>query len=100
MKVEPYNFVSALNCVVAQRLVRMICPRCKTEGRYTAKQLEESGIDPKKWGNHVFYEGKGCIDCNGTGYMGRMAVAEILDMSDRSRGRILDRQAAAEIQST
>jgi type II secretory ATPase GspE/PulE/Tfp pilus assembly ATPase PilB-like protein len=97
MKVEPYNFVSALNCVVAQRLVRMICPRCRTEVRYTAKQLEESGIDPKKWADHVFYEGKGCIDCNGTGYMGRMAIAEILDMSDRIRELILDRKSAAEI---
>ena len=97
MKVEPYNFVSALNCVVAQRLVRMICPRCKVDVRYTAKQLEESGIDPKKWTNHVFYEGKGCIDCNGTGYMGRMAIAEILDMSDRIRELILDRKSAAEI---
>src|SRR2546422_4896206 len=97
MKVEPYNFVSALNCVVAQRLVRMICPRCKADVRYTGKQLEESGIDPKKWTNHVFYEGKGCIDCNGTGYMGRMAIAEILDMSDRIRELILDRKSAAEI---
>jgi type IV pilus assembly protein PilB len=97
MKVEPYNFVSALNCVVAQRLVRMICPRCRVDVRYTAKQLEESGIDPKKWANHVFHEGKGCIDCNGTGYMGRMAIAEILDMSDRIRELILDRKSAAEI---
>src|SRR5213594_3732390 len=97
MKVEPYNFVSALNCVVAQRLVRMICPRCKVDVRYTAKQLEESAIDPKKWTNHVFYEGKGCIDCNGTGYKGRMAIAEILDMSDRIRELILDRRSAAEI---
>jgi len=97
MKVEPYNFVSALNCVVAQRLVRMICPRCRVEVSYTAKQLEESGIDPKKWADHVFYEGKGCVDCNGTGYMGRMAIAEILDMSDRIRELILDRKSAAEI---
>jgi type IV pilus assembly protein PilB len=97
MKVEPYNFVSALNCVVAQRLVRMICPRCRVDVRYTAKQLEESAIDPKKWTDHVFHEGKGCIDCNGTGYMGRMAIAEILDMSDRIRELILDRKSAAEI---
>jgi type IV pilus assembly protein PilB len=96
MKVEPYNFVSALNCVVAQRLVRIICPRCKTPVRYTAEVLKESGIDPKKE-SHTFYEGKGCIECNGTGYMGRMAIAEILDMSDRIRDLILDRKSAAEI---
>src|SRR5437899_475640 len=97
MGVEPYNFVSALNCIMAQRLVRVICPNCRVEVKYTAKQLEESGIEPKKWADHVFYEGKGCADCNGTGYMGRMAIAEILDMSDRIRELILDRKSAAEI---
>ncbi len=97
MKVEPYNFVSALNCVVAQRLVRVICPRCKVPVRYPAQVLQESGIDPKKYAAHDFYEGRGCIDCNGTGYMGRMAIAEILDMSDRIRELILDRKSAAEI---
>src|SRR5262244_845924 len=97
MKVEPYNFVSALNCVVAQRLVRVICPKCKVEVRFTAKQLEESGIDGKKWDDHVFYEGKGCIDCNGTGYMGRMAIAELLDLSDNVRELILSRRSSAEI---
>jgi len=96
MKVEPYNFVSALNCVVAQRLVRMICPKCKYAVRYTAEVLKESGIDPKH-AAQTFYEGKGCVDCNGTGYMGRMAIAEILDMSDRIRELILDRKSAAEI---
>ncbi len=96
MKVEPYNFVSALNCVVAQRLVRMICPKCKVAVRYTAEVLKESGIDPKH-AAQTFYEGKGCVDCNGTGYMGRMAIAEILDMSDRIRELILDRKSAAEI---
>jgi type IV pilus assembly protein PilB len=97
MKVEPYNFVSALNCVVAQRLVRIICPKCKTPVRYTAAVLDESGIDGKKHAGRDFYEGRGCIDCNGTGYMGRMAIAEILDMSDRIRELILDRKSAAEI---
>src|SRR6267142_1174012 len=96
MKVEPYNFVSALNCVVAQRLVRIICPKCRHAVRYTAEELKESGIDPKH-ADQAFYEGKGCGDCNGTGYMGRMAIAEILDMSDRIRELILDRKSAAEI---
>jgi type II secretory ATPase GspE/PulE/Tfp pilus assembly ATPase PilB-like protein len=96
MKVEPYNFVSALNCVVAQRLVRMICPKCRNVVRYTPEQLKDSGIDPKH-ASQEFAEGKGCIDCNGTGFMGRMAIAEILDMSDRIRELILDRRSAAEI---
>jgi len=96
MKVEPYNFVSALNCVVAQRLVRIICPKCRTAVRHTAQQLKDSGLDAKLVA-HTFYEGRGCIDCNGTGYMGRMAIAEILDMSDRIRELILARRSAAEI---
>jgi type IV pilus assembly protein PilB len=97
MKVEPYNFVSALNCVVAQRLVRVICPRCKIEVRPTAQLLEESGLDPVKYARQVFHEGRGCIDCNGTGYKGRLAIAEILDMSDRIRELILEHKSAAEI---
>jgi type IV pilus assembly protein PilB len=96
MKVEPYNFVSALNCVVAQRLVRIICPKCRHAVRYSGETLKESGIDPVH-AEKTFYEGRGCIDCNGTGYMGRMAIAEILDMSDRIRQLILDRRSAAEI---
>src|SRR3989442_2864812 len=83
MKVEPYNFVSALNCVVAQRLVRNICPRCKVEANHTAKQLEESGIDAKKHADPVFYEGKGCLDCNGTGYMRRMPIPAVLGIDNR-----------------
>jgi type IV pilus assembly protein PilB len=96
MKVEPYNFVSALNCVVAQRLVRIICPKCKQPVRHSGEALRDSGIDARH-AEQTFYEGKGCVDCNGTGYMGRMAIAEILDMSDRIRELILDRKSAAEI---
>ena len=97
MKVEPYNFVSALNCIVAQRLLRVVCPKCRARVRYTNQQLEESGLDPVQYKNRVFYEGKGCVDCNGTGYKGRLAIPEILDMSDRIRDLILTRQSAAEI---
>jgi type IV pilus assembly protein PilB len=97
MKVEPYNFVSALNCVVAQRLVRLICDKCRQVVVYTPQQFEESGIDGSKYADQVFYEGRGCIDCNGTGYKGRLAIAEILDMSDQIRQLILDRRSAAEI---
>ena len=81
---------------MAQRLVRIICPKCRHAVRYTAETLKDSGIDPKH-AEQTFYEGRGCIDCNGTGYMGRMAIAEILDMSDRIRQLILDRRSAAEI---
>ena len=97
MKVELYNFVSALNCVLAQRLVRKICPHCKVVAEPSAKLLEESGLDPKEVASLTFYEGRGCIECNGTGFFGRMAITELLDLSDRIRGLILDRRPAAEI---
>jgi type II secretory ATPase GspE/PulE/Tfp pilus assembly ATPase PilB-like protein len=97
MKVDLYNFVSALNCVLAQRLVRKICPHCRRPVPVTAKLLEESGMDPEVYGGHTFYEGAGCIECNGTGFLGRMAVSELLDLSDRIRELILDRKPASEI---
>ncbi|MCZ6670730.1 MAG: GspE/PulE family protein [Acidobacteria bacterium] len=97
MKVEPYNFVSALNCVLAQRLVRNICASCKREIQVDPVTLEESGLDPELATTHKFYEGKGCIECNGTGYRGRMAIAELLNMSDSIREMILARKSASEI---
>ena len=97
MKVEPYNFVSALNCIVAQRLVRLICAKCKHPVTYPAALIEESGLDSGRYASHVFQEGRGCLECNGTGFKGRMAIAEILDMSDQIRQLILDRRSAAEI---
>jgi len=97
MNVEPYNFVSALNCILAQRLVRLICPSCRHSGRATAAQLVDSGLDPRRYGDFTFHEGRGCIDCNGTGYRGRTAIAELLDMSDRIRDMILQRRPGSEI---
>jgi type II secretory ATPase GspE/PulE/Tfp pilus assembly ATPase PilB-like protein len=97
MKVELYNFVSALNCVLAQRLVRRICTHCRQEIPVTVELLVESGIDPQSARGKVFYEGKGCLDCDGTGFHGRIAIAELLDLSDRIRGLILERRPAAEI---
>ncbi|HZE88969.1 MAG TPA: GspE/PulE family protein [Verrucomicrobiae bacterium] len=97
MKVELYNFVSALNCVLAQRLVRLICKSCRRPMTVETKQLEESGLDVKIYKDHTFYEGRGCIDCNGTGFRGRMAISEILDLSDNVRELILSRKSAAEI---
>jgi type II secretory ATPase GspE/PulE/Tfp pilus assembly ATPase PilB-like protein len=97
MKVEVYNFVSALNCVLAQRLVRRICQHCRHEVRIEAQSLEESALDPQKYGDYPFFEGRGCIECNGTGFRGRAAIAELLDLSDRIRQMILDRRSAADI---
>ena len=97
MKVELYNFVSALNCVLAQRLVRKICVHCKAPVTFTPEQMRELGVDPKQLEGKTLYEGKGCLECDGTGFHGRMAIAELLDLSDRIRGLILERRPASEI---
>ena len=97
MGVEPYNFVSALNCILAQRLVRVICDPCKKQLHYPADVLEASGLDPKIWGGVPFYEGAGCIECAGTGFRGRTAISELLELSDRIREMILERKPTSEI---
>ncbi len=97
MGVEPYNFVSALNCIMAQRLVRVICPNCKKPKRYSPEELKEAGLDPAVWGNVTFAEGAGCLECSGTGYHGRTAICELLDLTDRIREMIVDRRPTSEI---
>ncbi|HEY3350836.1 MAG TPA: GspE/PulE family protein [Thermoanaerobaculia bacterium] len=97
MKVELYNFVSALNCILAQRLVRKICPHCRQPLVPTPQLLEESALAPERLKGVTLYEGRGCIECNGTGFFGRMAITELLDLSDQIRVLILDKRPAAEI---
>ncbi|PYV55195.1 MAG: pilus assembly protein PilB [Acidobacteria bacterium] len=97
MGVEPYNFVSALNCILAQRLVRLICNSCRSVVKYPAEVLEASGLDPEQWSKVSFYEGQGCIECAGTGFRGRTAIHELLDLSDRIREMILARKPTSEI---
>jgi type II secretory ATPase GspE/PulE/Tfp pilus assembly ATPase PilB-like protein len=97
MKIEPYNFVSALNCVQAQRLVRVICKHCKRKVKASPELLMVSGLDMTTYGDVPFYDGAGCIECAGTGYKGRMAISELLDLSDHVRELILDRRSSAEI---
>ncbi|MBF8300564.1 MAG: epsE 2, partial [Acidobacteria bacterium] len=97
MGVEPYQFVSALNCVMAQRLVRLICSQCKRPVRIDRQLLEESTLDPALAQTHQFYEGAGCMDCGGTGFKGRTAICELLDLSDRIREMILERRPNSEV---
>ena len=97
MGVEEYQFVSALNCVLAQRLVRTICSECKQKVQIERNELVEGGLDPAWRDRYTFFEGGGCIDCGGTGYKGRTAVCELLDLSDDIREMILDRKPASEI---
>ncbi len=97
MGVEPYNFVSALNCILAQRLVRLICESCRTPVHYPPEVLEASGLDPAQWSQVPLYEGPGCIECAGTGFRGRTAIHELLDLSDRIREMILAKKPTSEI---
>ncbi len=97
MGVEPYNFVSSLNCVLAQRLVRILCTHCKTLHKPTDVELQESGLNADKYRNEIFYASAGCEDCNFTGYRGRTAIHELLDVTDSIREIILDRRPGSEV---
>jgi len=97
MGVEPYNFVSALNCILAQRLVRVVCENCKRRVTYAPDVLKAAGLDPAEWGSFQFSEGAGCLECSGTGYRGRTAITELLDLSDHIREMIIDRRPTSEI---
>ncbi|HEV7968301.1 MAG TPA: GspE/PulE family protein [Candidatus Acidoferrales bacterium] len=97
MGVEPYNFVSALNCILAQRLIRVVCVHCKKAVRYSPEVLSASGLDPAEWGSVQFVEGAGCLECSGTGFRGRSAISELLDLSDHIREMIISRRPTSEI---
>jgi type IV pilus assembly protein PilB len=97
MGVEPYQFVSALNCVLAQRLVRKICVHCKRPAKITREQLTEAAMDPNLADSGLFFEGGGCIECSGTGFKGRDAICELLDLSDNIREIILARRPNSEV---
>jgi type IV pilus assembly protein PilB len=97
MGVEPYNFVSSLNCVLAQRLVRLLCPTCKRPHRPSNEELFASGLRPDDVGDKTFYRNIGCDACNHTGYRGRTAIHELLDMSDTVREMIIERRPGSEI---
>ncbi|HXL73751.1 MAG TPA: ATPase, T2SS/T4P/T4SS family, partial [bacterium] len=100
MGVNLYSFVSALNCVMAQRLVRMICAKCKRKEKIPKELLKTSGLKPEKYRNHAFYSGRGCGHCGGTGYRGRRAVAEFLNLTPRIRKMIVDQAPMSELQQT
>ena len=97
MGVEAYQFISALNCVLAQRLVRQICRHCKQETSVAPELLAEAAIPPDVARRHIFYEGAGCIECGGTGFKGRTAICELMNLTDRIRDMILERRPTSEI---
>ncbi len=97
MGVEPYNFVSALNCILAQRLVRQICDFCATARTYSDAELVENGLEPSEWQGFRFREGAGCIECGGTGFRGRSAIHELLELDDEVREMLLEKRPGSEI---
>jgi type IV pilus assembly protein PilB len=97
MGVEPYNFVSSLNCVLAQRLVRMLCPVCKRAYHPSDEELMESGLRPEEHRERIFYLSVGCDACNHTGYRGRTAIHELLDLTDNIREMIVERRPGSEV---
>ena len=97
MGVEAYQFVSALNCVLAQRLVRTICRECRRPVTIPDEELREARIDPRAAAERTLCEGGGCLECGGTGYRGRTAICELLDLSDHIRELILGGRPASEI---
>jgi general secretion pathway protein E len=92
MGVDPYNFVSAMNGIMAQRLIRTICPHCAEDYQPDAKLLEDSGISLQAASSMAFKHAKGCGHCRGTGYRGRKAVAELLILNDELREMIVARE--------
>ena len=97
MGVEPYNFVSCLNCVLAQRLIRLLCPYCKRQYLAKEQELIESGLRPEEHLETPFYVNVGCDACNHTGYRGRTAIHELLDLSDNIREMIVERRPGSEV---
>src|SRR5829696_2217398 len=97
MGVEPYNFVSSLNCVLAQRLIRMLCAYCKRQYHPNDTELLESGLKPDEFRQKSFYMNVGCDACNHTGYRGRTAIHELLDLSDNIREMIVERRPGSEV---
>lgn len=99
MGIDPYNFVSCLNCVMAQRLVRKLCNTCKYPITHSDADLLESGINPDECREVVFYDAHGCEECNGTGYRGRSAIVELLDLNDTVRELIMSRAPVAQLKT-
>ena len=97
MGVEPYNFVSSLNCVLAQRLVRLICPSCKRPYRPSSEELVQSGLGTDAYRDRIYYESPGCLHCNRTGYRGRTAIHELMGLTDNIRDLIVERRPSSEI---
>jgi general secretion pathway protein E len=99
MGVDPYSFVSALNGIIAQRLVRINCPACSQPVVPSAKLLAASGLTPEQVVDYRFMEGRGCGQCRGTGFKGRKAIAEYMVLNDELRELIVARNSIRELKA-
>ena len=97
MGIEPFNVASAVNLIVAQRLVRRICTDCKSEYKYNAEELSALGISESDATGITFYKGEGCDTCGETGYKGRQGLYEVMAMSPEVRRMVLRGASAAEL---
>jgi type IV pilus assembly protein PilB len=97
MGLEPYHFLSSLNCILTQRLVRVLCRLCRRSVRHGPEALREHGLDPERDASRTFYEAVGCDTCQGTGFRGRTAVAELVEMNDNIRTLIMERRSGSVI---
>jgi len=100
MGVEIYNFVSALNCILAQRLVRTLCVKCKRPvPPPPAQELLDNGLDPAWAATATFFDRVGCVECSGTGFRGRQAIVEFMGLNDELRELITKRASISEIKT-
>ncbi len=97
MGIDSYNFLAALTCVLAQRLIRIICPNCRHQVKLDKALAEESGLEYEQYKSSVFHEGQGCQECHDTGYRGRKCITEFLDLTDEIKEMILADRALSEI---
>ena len=97
MGIDPYNFVSCLNCVLAQRLVRILCKHCRRPVTHDQDLLRSYGLTPEQWEKANFHDAAGCKKCNGLGYIGRTAIAELLEMNDEMRELIVAKRPISEL---
>jgi len=97
---EPYMLSTSLACVASQRLIRKICPKCKTPVEVSADAMEEAGISPDRLEGVTFYEGTGCAHCNNTGYKGRIGIFEVMPIDEEIRGLVESDANSIQIEET
>ncbi len=97
MGIDSYNFLAALNCVLAQRLIRIICPACREPVKLEKTLSDDSGLNFEQYKDTLFYQGRGCQNCHNTGYRGRKCITEFLDLTDEIKEMILADRPLSEI---